>query len=57
VGRKKLFAERIILSLSTEMLTELDAVRLPDENRLRLIREAIDREIQRRKETPPDGKP
>jgi hypothetical protein len=48
VGRKKEFEERITLPLSTEMLSGVDAVRAPDEDRLSVIRQAIEREIKRR---------
>ena len=48
VGRKKEFAERITLPLSTEMLGGIDAVRAEGEDRLSVIRQAIEREIKRR---------
>ncbi|WP_271024891.1 hypothetical protein [Rhizobium sp. RCAM05973] len=48
MGRKKQFEERIVLSLSTEMLAAIEAARLPDEDRLTLIRTAIEKELKRR---------
>lgn len=48
-GRQKEFPERITLPLSAEMLAAIDAARGDGEARLDLIREAIEREIRRRK--------
>lgn len=48
MGRKKLFAERITLPLTTETLERLDTLLHEGEVRLDLIREAIDRELKRR---------
>ncbi len=48
VGRKKEFDERITLPLSAEMLAKLDSFVTKDENRLAIIREALEREIKRR---------
>jgi metal-responsive CopG/Arc/MetJ family transcriptional regulator len=48
MGRKKLWAERLTLPISTEMLEKIDAMLAGDETRLDLIREAIDRELRRR---------
>lgn len=51
VGRKKEFEERITLPLSSEMLSGVDAVRVEGEDRLSVIRQAIEREIKRRQKT------
>lgn len=48
VGRKKEFPNRLTLPLSDEMLAEIDAARGEDEDRLTLIRTAIERELKRR---------
>ena len=48
VGRKKLFAERITLPLSADMLSKLDASLREGEVRLDMIRGAIAHEIERR---------
>jgi metal-responsive CopG/Arc/MetJ family transcriptional regulator len=48
MGRKKLWAERLTLPISTEMLEKIDAMLASDETRLDLIRDAIDRELKRR---------
>ncbi len=48
VGRKKEFPNRITLPLSDEMLAGIDAAREPEEDRLTLIRAAIERELKRR---------
>jgi metal-responsive CopG/Arc/MetJ family transcriptional regulator len=48
VGRKKRFEERITLPLSADMLAGVDAVRAEGEDRLSVIRQAIEREIKRR---------
>ena len=48
VGRKKEFPNRITLPLSDEMLAGIDAVREGDEDRLKVIRAAIERELKRR---------
>jgi metal-responsive CopG/Arc/MetJ family transcriptional regulator len=53
VGRKKEFPNRVTLPLSDEMLAELDKLVTEDENRLAIIREAIDREIRRRQRQKP----
>lgn len=45
MGRKKEFENRITLPLSDEMLTGVDAVRRDGEDRLSVIRAAIEREI------------
>lgn len=49
MGRKKLWAERLTLPISTEMLEEIDAALHKDEARLDLIRLAIEKELKRRK--------
>jgi metal-responsive CopG/Arc/MetJ family transcriptional regulator len=48
VGRKKEFPNRVTLPLSDEMLAGIDAARAPEEDRLSLIRAAIERELKRR---------
>lgn len=52
VGRKKEFPNRITLPLSDEMLAGIDAARADDEDRLSLIRVAIERELERRSKHP-----
>lgn len=42
------FPNRITLPLSDKMLAELDKLVTEDENRLAIIRDAIEREIKRR---------
>ena len=49
MGRKKLWNERILLSLASEALGRVDAALRDGEVRLDLIREAIERELKRRK--------
>ncbi len=49
MGRKKLWDERILLPLAAETLKEIDAAIGDSETRLDLIREAIERELKRRK--------
>lgn len=49
MGRKKLWAERILLPLTTEILQEIDAALDDGEARVDLIREAIERELKRRR--------
>lgn len=49
MGRKKLWDERILLPLKAETLSRVDAALREDEARLDLIREAIERELKRRK--------
>jgi metal-responsive CopG/Arc/MetJ family transcriptional regulator len=48
VGRKKLFPVRITLPLTAAMAARIDALLQRDEVRLDLIREAIERELERR---------
>lgn len=43
-----LFEKRIVLPLASDMLAQVDAVRAEGEDRLTLIRQAIEREIKRR---------
>lgn len=47
MGRKKLWTERLTLPLDAETVSRLDAVR-DDEDRLAVIRAAIERELKRR---------
>jgi metal-responsive CopG/Arc/MetJ family transcriptional regulator len=49
MGRKKLWTERLTLPLSAETVERLDAALQEGEARLDLIREAIERELKRRK--------
>lgn len=49
MGRKKLWDQRILLPLAAETLEQIDAVLDDGENRLDLIRQAIERELKRRK--------
>jgi hypothetical protein len=49
MGRKKLWTERLTLPLDTETVERLNSALRPDEARLDLIREAIERELKRRK--------
>lgn len=48
MGRKKLWDERLLVPLTKETVARLDAAREPDEDRLAVIREAIERELRRR---------
>lgn len=48
MGRKMIYPERITLPLTAEMLKGLNAVREEGEDRLSVIRDAIEREIKRR---------
>lgn len=56
VGRRLEFPDRITLPLGPGVVDRIDAVLAPNEPRLDLIREAIEREIKRRqraiKDTP-----
>jgi hypothetical protein len=49
MGRKKLWTERLTLPLAEETVQRLDAALRDDETRLDLIREAIEKELKRRK--------
>lgn len=49
MGRKKLWSENVNLTLPDGAKAEMDAVLVEGEDRLDLIREAIKREVQRRK--------
>lgn len=49
MGRKKLWTERLTLPLAEETVERLDAALRDGEVRLDLIREAIERELKRRK--------
>lgn len=48
MGRKKVWDERILLPLKSEMLQRIDANLGDEEARLDLVREAIERELKRR---------
>lgn len=52
VGRKMEFPDRITLPLAEGVLARIDAVLKPDEPRLEMIREAIERELDRREREP-----
>jgi metal-responsive CopG/Arc/MetJ family transcriptional regulator len=52
VGRKKLFPVRITLPLTAEIAARLDRSLKDKEARLDLIREAIERELERREAKP-----
>jgi hypothetical protein len=54
VGRKKEWPEEIRLSLAGGTLDRIADVLEPDEFRLDMIREAIDREIKRRERIKPN---
>jgi metal-responsive CopG/Arc/MetJ family transcriptional regulator len=49
MGRKKLWTTRLTLPLAEETVERLDAALKEGEARLDLIREAIERELKRRK--------
>lgn len=49
MGRKKLWPERILLPLATETLEAIDGALDDGEARVDLIREAIERELKRRR--------
>lgn len=53
MGRKKLWPERLTLPLTTEAVAAMDAALEDGEARLDLIREAIERELKRRKRKSP----
>ena len=48
MGRKKLWDERLLVPLTKETVAMLDAAREGDEDRLDVIRTAIERELKRR---------
>ena len=48
MGRKKEFTVRITLPITEEMRDRMQAAKGKDEDRLDLIREAIERELKRR---------
>lgn len=49
MGRKKLWTDRLTVPLTKEQVTRMDAALRDGEVRLDLIREAIERELKRRK--------
>lgn len=53
MGRKKLWAENINLTLPEGAKAKMDAALRDGEDRLDLIREAIDRELKRREREKP----
>lgn len=55
-GRKKTFDERVVLSMTTRMLGEIDAHVIDGEARLDFIRRAIQVEIDRRRGSETDDK-
>jgi len=52
VARPKVFPIRITLPLTREMLARADAAIEPGEDRVTLIRKALDRELKRRERKP-----
>lgn len=56
-GRPKLYDKRIVLPLEVSMAEALDAVLRDGEGRVEAIREAIGREIARRRREEPKGDP
>lgn len=55
MGRKLEFPEQLRLSLAAGTIEKIDSVLAPDENRLTMLREAVDREIQRRRKAAKKG--
>lgn len=53
MGRKKLWSENVNLTLPEGAKAKMDAALRPGEDRLDLIREAIDRELKRREREKP----
>lgn len=53
MARAKLYPERITLPLTTEMLKRADAAIEAGEDRVSLIRKALDRELTRRERAKP----
>lgn len=49
MGRKKLYPVRVTLPLTEEMAEEIDALLFDGEDRVEMIRDAITRELTRRK--------
>jgi hypothetical protein len=49
MGRKKLWTDRLTLPLTAETVERMDAALRDGEARLDLIREAIEKELKRRK--------
>lgn len=56
MGRKKLWEERMHLTLPLGAKGRIDAVLRDKEDRLAFIREAIERELKRRERQKPDPK-
>jgi hypothetical protein len=56
MGRKKLWAENINLTLPEGAKARMDAVLEPGEDRLDMIRGAINREVERRERNAPARK-
>ncbi len=56
VGRKKEFTQRILLPLRPGTLERIAAALARDEERTEFIRDAVEREIKRRKRPPPGSK-
>ena len=57
MARKKEFTEQLRLPLAEGMTAKIDSVLNDDENRLDMIREAIEREIKRRAKAKPASSP
>lgn len=53
MGRKKLWSDRLTLPVNAETVEAMDAALEDGETRLDLIREAIERELKRRKRKAP----
>lgn len=51
MGRKKLWSESLRLPLAEGTIARLDAALVPGEDRVSMIREAIERELKRRAKT------
>lgn len=49
MGRKLEYPEQLRLSLAAGTIEKIDSVLAPDENRLTMLRDAVDREIKRRR--------
>ena len=56
MGRKKLWKEQLRLAVAEGVTARMDALLRPDEARLDFIREAIEREIERRRPQGPKRK-
>jgi metal-responsive CopG/Arc/MetJ family transcriptional regulator len=50
--RRKIFEVRVTLPITADLLARIDAILEPDEYRVDFIRDALKREIERRRPTP-----